>query len=316
MSRLLIAVSFAATTLISASPTSAAPIVVPGPGDCNVITMSADYVSRKGTGYNYDLHKYGGDGCEVMLDLNAQLFVGPKDYPVGGWEVGGSYSYNHQVRLETPLPSGTAVPVKVPVVSLLQIEGHITGGSGYFFDVQSVVNGQGLGSSFIYEDSFSYSKSASSLVSPNTNFVASVRGYVSLFANAGQTTSAQLIVDPFIVVDPGYAYADYFGVYQKKSDGTWVELNRDWIQPVPEPETWIMLLTGLGLLGAGVRRRTTLRTIRHAGRATDNSLDASHAAAASVTLNPSLATAAPICAMSLPGLAAKGLLSSAPHAHC
>lgn len=260
MSRLLIAVLLVTTMLISASPLSAGPIVVPGPGDCNVIAMSADYVSRKGTGYNYDLLKYGGDGCEVMLDLNAHLFVGAKDYPVGGWEVGGSYSYNHQVRLETPLPAGTAVPVKIPVVSLLQIEGHITGGSGYFFDVQSVVNGQGLGSSFIYEDSFSYSKSVTSLVSPNTNFVASVRGYVSLFANAGQTTSAQLIVDPFVVVDPQYAYADYFGVYQRKSDGTWVELNRDWMPPVPEPGTWLMLLTGLGFLGTRIRGGTLLQS--------------------------------------------------------
>lgn len=258
MIRFLVACALVSTLLLHGDPATAGP-VVPGPGDCTIKTLSAEYVSKKGTGYNYDINKYGGDGCEVMLDINAQLFVGPKDYPVGGWEIGGNYSYNHQVRLETALPEGVAMPTKIPIKSLLQIEGHITGGSGYFFDVQSVVNGQGLSYSNIDEDSFSYAKSVSSLVAPNTSFLASVRGWATLFANAGQTTSLQLIVDPFIVVDPDFAYANFFGVYQKKSDGTWVELNRDWMQPIPEPGSWAMVLAGLCLLLAKVRPRMASR---------------------------------------------------------
>lgn len=230
-------------------------IQLPDPGDCTIKTLSADYTSKTGSGYSYDINKYGGDGCEVMLDVKAQLFVGPKSYPVSGWEVGGSYSYNHQVRLESPLPEGVAMPTKIPVTAALRMEGHIDSPGGYFFNVNSTVAGQGLGYSFIEDASFSFSKSVSLLVAPNTSFLAYVSGWMALAAGTGKTTAAQLIVDPFIVVDPSFAYADYFGVYQKKSDGSWVELHRDWMAaPVPEPETWFLILAGLGLVFQEARR--------------------------------------------------------------
>lgn len=204
-----------------------------------------------------DVNKYGGDGCEVMLDVRGELFIGPKAFPVSGFEFGGSYSYNHQVRLESPLPAGVSMPSKLPIIVSIAIEGSITGdGGGYFLDVSAVVNGvgSGVGSPFA-ESPISYSKSFVTWVAPNTNYSASVRGYIVLNSGgSGSHTFGQLIVDPFMIIDPSYAYASNFGVYQKK-DGIWVELNRDWMQPVPEPETYAMLLAGLGLLGVMVRRR-------------------------------------------------------------
>lgn len=235
-------------------------IPLPGPGACNVVKVEADYVGKSGTGYSYDISKYGGDGCEVMLDVQAELFTGPKAGPVSGWEVGGSYSYNHQVRLESPLPSGVAMPAKVPILFTIRIDGSISGGSGYFFNLVSTVNGVGYGSEYPVDTPFEYSRAFTSLVAPNTSFSSFVKGYITLNVNGGGAHAyGQLIVDPFIVVDPTYAYAPHFGVYQQKA-GVWREVHRDWLPtPVPEPETWGMFLVGLGMISVAAERRKANR---------------------------------------------------------
>ena len=254
----------AATILAVLARTAAADsIPLPSPGDCNVVKLEADYVGKSGTGYSYDISKYGGDGCEVMLDIQAELFTGPKADPLFGWEVGGSYSYNHQVRLESALPPGVAMPTKVPILFTIRIDGSISGGSGYFFNLQSTVNGVGYGHESPVDAPFEYLNAFTSLVTPNTSFAAAVKGYIALGVNGrGAHAYAQLIVDPFIMVDPSYAYASHFGVYQQKA-GVWKELHRDWLPPpVPEPETWAMFLSGLWLISKAIGRSRT-RPVRN-----------------------------------------------------
>ncbi|MDP2788378.1 MAG: PEP-CTERM sorting domain-containing protein [Pseudomonadota bacterium] len=229
-----------------------ASVALPSPGSCTIINIGGDYTSKKGTGYTYDVNKYGGDGCEVMLDIRGELYIGVKDTNlINGWEFGGSYSYSHQVRLESPLPAGTPAPTSVPVKASIRIEGDVTGdGGGYFRMVGSTVNGKGYFHEYPVDAPLSYSATIQTSVAPNTSFTAYVSGTVVLNSGGkGSHTYGQLIVDPFIVVDPASPYASYYGVYQKKKDGTWVELNRNWMQPVPEPETWAMLLAGLGIIG-------------------------------------------------------------------
>lgn len=73
----------------------------------------------------------------------------------------------------------------------------------------------------------------------------------------GQFFEAQAVADPFLYLDPTWEYAPYFMVQQESllQPGEWVEVTRIWAQPIPEPETYAMMLVGLGLVITVVRRR-------------------------------------------------------------
>jgi hypothetical protein len=68
---------------------------------------------------------------------------------------------------------------------------------------------------------------------------------------------AQAVADPYLYIDPTWEYAPYFMAQQESliNPGEWVEVTRIWTQPVPEPETYAMMLFGLGLVITVVRRR-------------------------------------------------------------
>lgn len=68
--------------------------------------------------------------------------------------------------------------------------------------------------------------------------------------------SAQAVADPFLYIDPNWVYAGYFMVQQESllHPGEWAEVTRLWQQPVPEPETWALMLAGLAGM-ATVRRQ-------------------------------------------------------------
>lgn len=68
---------------------------------------------------------------------------------------------------------------------------------------------------------------------------------------------AQAVADPFLAIDPTWAYAPYFMVQQESvlNPGEWVEVTRVWqTAPVPEAPTWLMLVGGMALLGRSARR--------------------------------------------------------------
>lgn len=71
--------------------------------------------------------------------------------------------------------------------------------------------------------------------------------------------SAQSIVDPLLMVDPDWAYANFFHVEQRKSlyDASGVPVTRDWmpVQEVPEPSMALLMLVALPVLGF-LRRRS------------------------------------------------------------
>jgi hypothetical protein len=90
---------------------------------------------------------------------------------------------------------------------------------------------------------------------------------VSLYMAAGVESQfgnsyAQAVADPFLYVDPTWQYAQYFVVEQESllHPGEWVPVTREWQQPVPEPQTWGMLLAGLCLVGVTAQRRKQART--------------------------------------------------------
>lgn len=81
------------------------------------------------------------------------------------------------------------------------------------------------------------------------------------FADLSGTVSASSaisIIDPLLMVDPAWEFAPLFRVVQRTSlaNAVGIPVTRDWMaQPVPEPETYSMMLVGLGLLGFVSGRR-------------------------------------------------------------
>lgn len=71
------------------------------------------------------------------------------------------------------------------------------------------------------------------------------------------SVEAQAVADPFLYLDPDWEYAPYFMVQQESllHPGEWVEVTRIWQHPIPEPQTWALLLAGLGMVGLAVSRR-------------------------------------------------------------
>lgn len=76
------------------------------------------------------------------------------------------------------------------------------------------------------------------------------------WGNQTLSGSAQAVADPFLYIDPDWAYAQFFMVQQESllHPGEWAEVTRVWQQPIPEPETWVLLLAGLGLVSLAARR--------------------------------------------------------------
>jgi hypothetical protein len=76
-------------------------------------------------------------------------------------------------------------------------------------------------------------------------------------ASDGSWIEAQAVADPFLYVDPAWEYAPYFVVEQESTlvPGTWAEVTRVWMQPVPEPRAWSLMLAGLAAVGGLARRR-------------------------------------------------------------
>lgn len=81
----------------------------------------------------------------------------------------------------------------------------------------------------------------------------------------GGSNQAQSVADPFLYLDPAWEYASYFMVQQESTlhPGEWVEVTRLWQQPVPEPGTFAIMLTGLVVGGLASRRRVSPRTSRN-----------------------------------------------------
>jgi hypothetical protein len=73
--------------------------------------------------------------------------------------------------------------------------------------------------------------------------------------SSGMYVESQAVADPFLQVDPSWAYAPYFMVQQESvlHPGEWAEVSRAWTVPVPEPGSGALLLSGLSLV-AGLRR--------------------------------------------------------------
>lgn len=71
----------------------------------------------------------------------------------------------------------------------------------------------------------------------------------------GGHSEAQAIADPIFQIDPAYAYRDLFTIKYSDNLASLSPGLTPVSAPVPEPETYAMLLAGLGLLGFTARQR-------------------------------------------------------------
>jgi hypothetical protein len=97
-----------------------------------------------------------------------------------------------------------------------------------------------------FKDSFELDK-APLMFEPGALYYVSMVAQATVMTNGGGGSGhATVFLDPYFEIDPGFANASAYAL--QFSPG--IEQS----PPVPEPQTWAMLLAGLGLLAAAARR--------------------------------------------------------------
>jgi hypothetical protein len=120
---------------------------------------------------------------------------------------------------------------EVPYRFAIRIDGNIIYG-GYFSEVRATVNGVGASFQNPVTSSISYSGSFSGSAEPGTTLQATLSASLWIYVSNRMTNEAQIIVDPYIYIEPTWEYAGFFGVFQSpgpNDNGVWQRVNRDWM---------------------------------------------------------------------------------------
>jgi len=185
-----------------------------------------------------------------MLDIQANLSY-YADSGSTSQSVSSILSWDHVI-----LPLGNFPPGydggPIPYSFNIRVEGSISGG-GSFGNISATAGGGGYGTQG--GQSISINQTYAGLAMPNTAISAALGAQIGLDASPYcKNSGGQIIVDPYIYIDPTWQYASNFGVFSPDKNGVWTQVNRDWMTPVPiPPAVWLL---GSGLLGlVGLRRR-------------------------------------------------------------
>jgi hypothetical protein len=202
---------------------------------------------------------FAGGGVEPMISLMCHLSNGGNE-PVELKKATSLYK-KHQVMLKGEAPPGYQPTDPIPFTFQIRVAGDVTGLGGYFTNkTQAGVDAQGKTFSSM-PHSIDYEDTLTGQTPAGTILTAYVGAEIHLIVPGGGLAEGQIVVDPFIQVDPGYAYASYFGVYQEpgpNDNGEWMEVTRDWMNPsspVPEPGSCALLAVAVGGIGVTLRRR-------------------------------------------------------------
>jgi len=256
-----------------------------------VKAASNDYVSgsaSKSISLHADAAVYAGDGIEPMaftqIDYRRDGNWGGTTNFADQWST-AQIKWPHLIEAQAGAPVTDLIPVVLDLRIAQQISGELS-----FASAGVCVHHYGYGNGCTAKTYNLYSQSwtthfeegqTSRVYNPDSTKVTLVP-YVdhvthsfkafadreiiisvgaSSFADLSGTVSAAStlsIIDPLLMVDPAWEFASYFRVVQRTSiaNAVGTPVTRDWMaQPVPEPETYAMMLAGLGLLGFVAGRR-------------------------------------------------------------
>lgn len=216
-----------------------------------------------------------GLGVEPMMDM--QMATTPRsfsgmyygeDTPIDAvpWaQVQGNVSVLHRVRLNEALPSGVNVdellnnvPLQVDWAYDFTGSGNLEGQFTILVDSPTGDCADGVGGLC---GGFGVSTDMPGFLPANSGSmpftaVADTEARTAIFdiqlaayAAIGEGSSLQGVIDPYLVVDSAWEYADYFVVEQESTlnPGEWEVVTRNYLNPVPvPPAVWLF---GSGLIG-------------------------------------------------------------------
>jgi hypothetical protein len=198
----------------------------------------------------YQQNMYGGGGMEPRLDIMASLwFYGGFNTTIQ--ETSRDFFRQHQIRAIKSLPDGFSEEVPY----YFRINLHCSATGGICVAIGATANGVGFAN--LSGTSIDRTQTFSGMARPGDTITTYLSGGARLFGGFFETYSqAQIVIDPYIYIDPNWQYASYFGVFQEpgpNDNGMWQEVTKSaWVVPVP-PAFWLL---GSGLIGlVGLRRK-------------------------------------------------------------
>jgi len=220
-----------------------------------------DGLTNTKNSWSWTIDKYGGSGCEPMLDMNARLKreSGLNDKIL---QLYSEFSWHHWVDCRAPsvFPEGFNKETDlVPLTWHVAVEGH-TDGAGQFYDVRSTFLGEGYKSWTERPRDIEFAQEYKGARLWRSAETTTLTAGIELTVSASCLESeARIVVDPYVQIDPGYIWKDYFVVYNSAHPdiGTYVPVNRDWQQQssVPEPASCLLLACAVGGMGIALKRR-------------------------------------------------------------
>jgi hypothetical protein len=210
---------------------------------------------------------YASGGFPAQLVVKAHLnghFTG-NNYTEQTVGCDKSTTYRIQPRAELPPGFTGNVPYRFDIA----IEGSMSGNDwGYIWGVVAQVGGQGFsswhqGPYSVYSDiwwkgtDLRFSNSFSGSAPVGSDILTRLAANMRMSVGGTRWIEGEIIVDPYVYIDPSWKYASYFMVTQApgpNDNGVWTEVFNP-NAAAPLPGTVLLLFTGLGCLSLFRRRK-------------------------------------------------------------
>lgn len=204
--------------------------------------------------------KFGGNACEPMVIAAAWIEKGPAMIPTGYCgvsvgEIGKAHDTVHRIVARGKLPDSfkdDCIPWKLNTRYRTALGRGVGGGLAASAQVQLVMpNGTYTvtappgGLNAHTDTTFGGCVPLGQVLAKEATGLTRLSAFIQLsVTNAnqvGDSYEAEIVVDPYLTIDPAWPSAALFKVEQQASTGEWFEIDRDWLQGVP----WVDATAGL-----------------------------------------------------------------------